>query len=240
MRKRTFACLALTALLLLATTQEESLAGRRRRARRCCPPCRTVCPSCPSCQKSKLIGCICPYFDMGGFWYAERFDNVSNGSCGIGEPTAHPNGPEGYCSGGQCYNCAPASDANKIKWQNCDKLYLRECLEPGAECPCETENPYYKVETICLWRYAKITTIEGSDPGRDIYVAIYKKKIIKCKHCNDTRIFYVGFECTKPRGGILNVSATQVIPGCNAVVKIEEQKGIPKDVIVKLTKNGCR
>lgn len=199
---------------------------------RVCRPCRP-CPQ--PCQPVPTTYCICPYYEMGGIWYAERFDIPTN-NCMNGVPVAHPNGPARYCSGDSCGCGTRYSPRARF---DCSSLYLSDCIDPELEVP-----PGVPHDT-CVQpggpHHLTITSIDGEPLDEPIHVAYYHMKTTASG--KPSVPFWIGWQCTTVAGRGVNALSD---PDCSAVLWVPPGGSggsaggqHTKKMLVHVTENGC-
>lgn len=152
----------------------------------CCVPAPSCCVPCVPCSTNS---CVCPYYDMGGIWYGERFDWTTQTDCTGGIPGAvsHSGSPQ-YCVGPDCGCLSVTRSKADVD------AYLEERVEPRpAKIPFG--NPLH-TSLISGPYHLRIRNVDREDP---VYVVYY--------HLQKTRgqrviNFWVGWECTAPDGQV--------------------------------------
>ncbi len=205
--------------------------------------CVRVCRPCPQpscCAPAPAPDtCVCPYYEMGGFWYAERFEIPTN-NCMDGNPIAWQNGPANYCSGDLC-GCGIGYLSTSA---NINCPYLSNCIDPNLSdpppsgAPCEAGK-----KTGAATLYLKITSIDGIVLSEPIYVAYWH---MVTKAAGKPAVpFWLGWQCTTPSHVPANGVDAVSDPECASVLWVRRgaagAPGAPntKRMMVHVTKDGC-
>jgi hypothetical protein len=208
---------------------------------RVCRPCRP--PTCCAPAPTRAY-CICPYYEMGGIWYAERFEWIEGEGtdCTDGNPVGVQATESNYCSPTQC-GCGMGYSLTSAP-VDCEDLYLADCIDPDLAEPPGYTNPTYPHATTLVPggpHHLAITSINGVPVSRPIYVAYYKMRTNSRPRVH----FWIGWECETPNP--LPGRRVDAVPayatGCNAFVRVL-RGGTgggqnDNDILIRLTKNGC-
>lgn len=240
----------LMTLLLVVGKSDQITAGGKRKSscrsvriiyrpcitRKVCNPCRTYQrPSCCApCVPCTTYSCICPYYDMGGIWYGERFEWTNPADCcNIAYPGGvYHSGSAQYCDPNDNCGCAPISPTTSTE----NEAYLSAPVDPAI-----TEPPNYD-EDLHEIRSHQHLWIRNASSGDRIHVVCFHLQVKEEEH--NTINFWVGWECRPHSGGMRPVNACktggsgEVLPEGIVRVKSGSGAGNGRDIIINLTEDS--